>query len=100
MSVYDNQVHKCERCGELYTWKTVADSKEFKYRIVDANYVPSGITVSTNNPGEFGLCPKCLKQLTEWMEGPSIPPEDLRETPLAKALREFAETVKGIKTGL
>lgn len=94
MSVFDSQVYKCERCGELYTPKAVNSYKAFKYVIAN-NSNP------LSNSDELSLCPGCLRSLEEWMESASVQAEEgLKETPLAKAFREFAETVKSIKTGL
>lgn len=105
MSAFDNHVCKCERCGELYTFKETVYPKKFKYHVTQAieenDKANSDRIVMPVSPyNDMGLCPGCLKELEEWMEGSSVPPEDLRETPLAKAFREFAETVKSIKTGL
>jgi len=94
MSIFDSQVYKCERCGELYTPKAVNSDKAFKYVIANNSHPLS-------NREELSLCPGCLRSLEEWMDGSSVQAEERpKETPLAKALREFSENVKSVKTSL
>lgn len=106
MSSFDNHVCKCERCGNLYTFKETVYPRKFKYHVMQ-NIEENGqadknsIVMPISPYNEMGLCPGCLKKLEEWMEGASVQVEEaLRETPLVKAFREFGEAVKGIKTGL
>lgn len=88
-------VYKCIRCGSLYTLR---DRLKTKGTI---RYIPIHIDSEGYRQGEVALCPKCIAKLKEWMDGASIQAEgELKETPLANAFREFAETVKKIKTDL